>query len=131
MDAKQQHYVPQFYLEGFTDPGQPNSIWVYDRNTGDVRLQGVRNTGVAGYFYSLKHPTGERDNLIDRAINDKYENAAAPIIRRWRSERPPMIVNSDLEPIARFLGVTYVRSPRVRKDWEELMAADARAMLKA
>ncbi len=53
MDAKQQHYVPQFYLEGFADPAQPNSIWVYDRDTGDLRLQGIRNTAVEGHYYSL------------------------------------------------------------------------------
>src|SRR5262245_26487005 len=109
MDAKQQHYVPRFYLEGFADPARPNSIWVYDRDTGEVRLQGIRSTAVEGHYYSLIHPTGERDNLIDKAINDRLESAAAPIIQRWRIQRSAIIEHADLEPIARFLGVMYVR----------------------
>ncbi|MGV7188218.1 DUF4238 domain-containing protein [Xanthomonas axonopodis] len=48
---KRQHFLPRFYLKGFT--GDDQLLSVYDRTTGQVRRQSPDNTAVTGYLYTL------------------------------------------------------------------------------
>jgi Protein of unknown function (DUF4238) len=129
MPKNLQHYVQEYYLGAFVDPTSGTNVWVYDKRTGQVRSQGIGGTAAEFYYYSLENPDGSKNDAIDRLVIDKVENAGVPILQRWRAEGRPSVQLSDLEPMARYLAVSYVRSPRARNDNKELMAAQARQML--
>ena len=111
MTATLQHYVPQFYLEGFADPEQPTSIWVYEKGKDQPRSQGIKGTAAETHYYSLTKPDGTKDDLLEREVLSRTETGAAPVIQRWRSERRPQITLDDVKALAPFLAVCFVRSP--------------------
>jgi hypothetical protein len=126
MTRNLQHYVQRFYLEAFVDAARPTNIWVYDKHTGLIRSQGIRNTAAESLYYSLENPDGSKNNMLDRQVVDKLENGGVPILRRWRAEEPPAILESDLKDMAWYIALSYVRSPRARKDIQDLMAVGKR-----
>ncbi|ARR12889.1 hypothetical protein B7L66_12170 [Xanthomonas citri pv. citri] len=55
---KRQHFLPRFYLKGFTRDDQLLSV--YDRTTGEVRRQSPDNTAVTGHLYTLTDDQGRK-----------------------------------------------------------------------
>lgn len=47
---KRHHFLPEFYLNGFTREGL---LCVFDRETGEYRRQAPKNTAVIGHFYAF------------------------------------------------------------------------------
>lgn len=74
---KRQHFLPQFYLEGFTKDGV---VAVFDRELNEVRVQQPINTGVIGHFYTLEDSEGRKRFELE-ALLSEYEGKASPVIR--------------------------------------------------
>ena len=75
---KRQHYVPKFYLEGFTKEGL---LAVYDRKNDTAGLQQPLNTGVIGHFYTVKDAQGRKRFEVEAMLSE-VEAKAAPVIAR-------------------------------------------------
>ena len=60
MKAKKQHYVPRFYLEGFTNSLEEERgrsvLWVYEKGR-EPRRSAPKNEAFEKYFY--EYPKGE------------------------------------------------------------------------
>jgi len=54
---KRQHYLPRFYLDGFT---RDELLAVYDRDEKTLRRQTPNNTAVIGHFYTLIDGEGRK-----------------------------------------------------------------------
>src|SRR2546423_12733762 len=54
---KRQHFLPRFYLDGFTRDGL---VAVFDREKNEIRLQQPVNTAVIGHFYTMEDEEGRR-----------------------------------------------------------------------
>lgn len=77
---KRHHYLPQFYLEGFT---RGELLWVADVRSGEFRRQPPNGTGVEKYFYSVETEEDERDASVEELLAE-LESTAAPAIRAAR-----------------------------------------------
>jgi len=129
MPTKLQHYVPQFYLEGFADPERPTNVWVYEKGSGKPRSQGIKGTAAETHYYSLNQAGGVKDDTLEREVLSRVETKAAPILLKWRTERRPTISKEDVCAVTPFLATCWVRSPRMRGDVEQWWTAIAKVII--
>jgi hypothetical protein len=54
---KRHHYLPEFYLRGFADPGS-SSLWMYQKNCETVKPISPHNAAVITFYYSFKNEIG-------------------------------------------------------------------------
>ncbi|ROM91073.1 DUF4238 domain-containing protein [Pseudomonas brassicacearum] len=102
---KRQHFVPKFYLEGFTSAGW---LGVFDRASGEIRKQRPKNVAVVGHLYTFEdHQDRKRFDL--EVFFGHIENAAAPILKSLVQGKH--LSSADRETFAIFLGLTAVRTP--------------------
>ena len=62
---KRQHFLPQFYLEGFTRDGL---AVVFDRHEDEIRLQQPLNTAVIGHFYTMLDAEGRKRFEVEEML---------------------------------------------------------------
>jgi Protein of unknown function (DUF4238) len=63
---KRHHYLPQSYLRLFA---KDDVIWVYDRDTNDIRAQKVIDTAVINHFNAVERKDGSRDVRIESELS--------------------------------------------------------------
>ena len=75
---KRQHFLPKFYLEGFTKGGM---VAVFDRELNQVRVQQPVNTCVIGHFYTMEDSAGRRRFELEQLLSE-YEAKASGVIKK-------------------------------------------------
>lgn len=103
---KRQHYLPRFYLHGFT--GGSGSLAVYDRETNVTRSQQPANTAVVGHLYTGVDQEGRKRFEFEQFLS-KIEGLAAPII-------PKLVDGEELSEdervdLAYFVAFSACRTP--------------------
>lgn len=78
---KRHHYLPQFYLNGFS---RDQYLFVYDREENEYRKQTPKNTAVEKDFYTLTDDSGQKNAAIE-SIFAEIESRAKPIIDKLDS----------------------------------------------
>lgn len=102
---KRQHYVPRFYLNGFTNEGL---VAVFDRTSGAISRQTPENTGVVGHLYTFEDHQNRRRYDLEKLF-EYIETRAAPIIKMLvAGERPKF---EDFDNFTTFLALAAVRTP--------------------
>ena len=75
------HYVSQFYLEGFTDPSSPKQLLsVYLKALRAWKRLTPKNVGVETGYYTISTEDGQKHRGIEKALSE-IESRAATIIR--------------------------------------------------
>ncbi|QOY23235.1 DUF4238 domain-containing protein [Xanthomonas citri] len=103
---KRQHFLPRFYLKGFT--ADDDLLSVYDRTTGEVRRQAPDNTAVTGHLYTLTDDQGRKRFELEAAL--------AAIEAAASNHLPTLIKGAPLSEEARgalsyFFAAMAVRTP--------------------
>ena len=75
---KRQHFLPKFYLEGFTMDGM---VAVFDRELNQIRVQQPVNTCVMGHFYTMEDAVGRRRFELEQLLSE-YETKASGVIKK-------------------------------------------------
>lgn len=111
---KKQHYVPQFLLRGFADSKE--RIFVFDKETGQVRHQSVRDVGHENKTYEVRTDAGKLLSLEARLAS--LEGKCAPIIARLLSPGADVagLRNGERAAICLFTAVQMLRVPHTRKN---------------
>jgi hypothetical protein len=110
--AKRHHYVPQFFLKGFSSDGE--NLWLFDRVKNEYRFQDTRKIASENKFYTYT-VKGEEKNL--ESVFSQVEGYAKPILEK--------VVNRiDISPqekadLSIFLAIQRVRIPDFKKWTEE------------
>ena len=69
-----QHWVPQFYLRGFSTPEtkdkKEKQVWAFHKDEGDPFLVNVKDIAAQRYLYTPQAPDGTRDWSIDDSLTD-------------------------------------------------------------
>ncbi|MNH81144.1 hypothetical protein D3C73_335050 [compost metagenome] len=108
---KQQHYVPRFYLEGFTSD---QALSVFDRVKGEIRhRQKPQNLATVGHLYTFED-NQDRKRFDFEALFCLVEDAAAPILNSL--VQGESLSPKDRESFALFLGLAAVRTPAAIAD---------------
>src|SRR5687767_7649187 len=105
MGKQLQHYVPQFYLEGFQAPEQENCVWVYEKGVAEPKLQPIPVTAAEMDFYTPDQlqPGFQTKDVIEREILSRIESNAAYIIKRWRADANFNVTEAEHERISLFV----------------------------
>ncbi len=110
-EAKAQHYIPQFYLKGFTD--KQGSLWVSERFKGIRESKPKREAHRPDYY---THSEQGRRNETAEDILKQIESSAAPIIRKLASPQYTL-TSENASHVIMFVAFLFARVP----SWRELL----------
>lgn len=102
---KRQHFLPRFYLDGFTRDGV---LAVFDRDQNEVRIQKPESTGVIGHFYTVEDDQGRKRFELEQALSE-IESKAAPIIKKLAAQEG--ISDDERSEMAMFVALGMCRTP--------------------
>ena len=118
-----QHYVPAFYLAGFTDPDVPPRqepfVWVRRRGCDSWRPRAPKNLANEPEFYSFEDAAGERR----RDVEDLWqiiENAVAPVLKRLAPAASP-VSDDDRAVLSLFVAAQFMRVPSAIENVQDFL----------
>jgi hypothetical protein len=122
MEAKDQHYIPKFYLKGFTDKG--GTLWVCEQfkpiKASRPKLEAHRPD------YYTHSERGERDETVEELLK-KIESNVAPVIRKIGNPQynlTPEAAGRILE----FAAFMFARVPSWREYLDKLTGQHVKAI---
>jgi Protein of unknown function (DUF4238) len=123
---KNQHYVPQFLLDNFTDLN--GKIWVYDKKDDRVFNTSPRNIGAEKYFYDFLNSEGQKQTL-ENILRTLDSDAAKAIRSILEAQSLKAMSKQQRRTMAQFIAVQQLRvtNPRERA---RHMAQEFRRVLK-
>ena len=108
-DTKRQHYLPQFYLKGFTNKGK---LWVYDREKNEFRIQTPVNTAIEKDYYTFVDKKGEKNKSVEKILAD-IEGRVVPVFDKIKNQ--DSINDEDKGIMSLFLSFFIYRVPEFEK----------------
>jgi hypothetical protein len=112
--SKDHHYIPKYYLKGFTIPGTIDKIWLYQKASQEAISTSLKNVGVEKHFYSYTTDEGIRDSdSLERYLNEEVEQPANKVIKKLRQQHK--ISSSEKIILARYMAVMLKRVPKNRE----------------
>ena len=106
------HYLPQYYLRGFTESATSELVWVYEKNTDRVFRTSVANVACEHDFYR------ESD---ERYLANKIEGPGNRVIEKIREKQD--ISPEEKKVLSRYLSSMWARVPKYRERVEEMTPA--------
>lgn len=103
---KRQHFLPRFYLDGFTRDGL---IAVFDWEKNEIRHQQPVNTAVIGHFYTMEDESGQRRFELE-ALLSEYEGKSKPLIDKLVAAAPELSIN-ERSDLSIFIALAAMRTP--------------------
>lgn len=122
-EPKRQHFLPVFYLEGFSRGGR---LWVFDRERRVLRPQTPTNTAVRRYYYSIQGPDGRRDNRVEEVLA-LVEGGAKPILDKLA--RRETITREQKGTLALFVAFMDTRVPDFEAEFNAFQERTTRAFV--
>ncbi|MBK8987356.1 MAG: DUF4238 domain-containing protein [Chloroflexi bacterium] len=127
MKRKRHHYVPAFYLTGFTAPDKRDRVWVYPKDGSTPFDTNVSNAAVEKYFYSLMHDPDNIDvDSVEKYLDQEIETPANPVIAKLRSHKRVRISALEKRKLTKYLAYMLTRVPanriKVQDDIPRLVA---------
>ncbi len=107
------HYVPQAYLRGFTEPGSADMIWAYDKHQRKLFRTNVVNVAQEKGFYGHE---------IEQALNAEVETPAHPVLEQIR--RRERINAEQRYALSVYITVMLARVPHRRAKVKERLPAE-------
>jgi hypothetical protein len=109
---RRHHYLPQFYLAGFTDKGtKKGHLWVLDHETRGQWIAKPDDVAIECDLYRLD-PAREAPLTVERVL-ETIESKAAPVIRNI-ARNHEMPDGEDYLALMEFIAAMVVRVPRLR-----------------
>jgi hypothetical protein len=107
-DTADHHYVPKFYLKGFTD--NHKKLWVYEKGTNAPRESKPKKEGHRPNYYVFTE--GGRPNDSAEDMLKKVESIVSSTVRKLAN--PEFEMNEDERAsLYAFSALTFVRVPRL------------------
>lgn len=117
-DPKRHHYVPAFYLAGFTRVRKRDDQFaVYDREKNEFRTQTPDTSAHQRFYYATERERGERDLSIEKFLSD-LEGAAKPLIDKL--ENQVAISDDERATLALFFALLHTRVPQFERFVNEM-----------
>lgn len=107
------HYLPQFYLKGFS---RGDHLWIYDRYKKEFREQTPKNLAVANDYYTVTDANGNKNTDIEKFFS-VIEGKASPVIRKVAKRN--LITDEERDILASLVASFFVRVPDFEKSTDE------------
>ena len=98
------HYVPRFYLKGFSCGDSDDQVWVFDKEPQRFFRATVRRVGAAHGFY---------DDDVEAELNSRVEAPGNAVIQAIRDRE--YITPAQKACLAVYIGVSMMRVPERRR----------------
>lgn len=112
--AKKQHWVPRFYLKGFSIPATKNSkspkVRIFSKTEGDPKIVNIKDIAAKRYLYSPK----DHEGIRSWATEDKLADLESTVSTLWPSFADGFVdLDNDAirKCIALFLSTLILRHP--------------------
>ncbi len=116
---KRQHYIPRLHLKRFTGQQPKGQVWVYDKETGDVRSGTPENTAVESHFYSIPTEDSTKDTCIEEYLAS-VESLATPVYEELLDGNVPPSESQERANFSIFLALMFARTPAMRRMHAEI-----------
>lgn len=112
--ARAHHYVPEFYLAGFTPTGSRDDfLWVHDKKEGKQFRARPGATGFENDFYRIDLD-GLPPDAVERHVLARFDDEGAVVLARIAQEGE-LPTGEGLQALARFVTISIVRTPSFRQ----------------
>lgn len=112
--SRSHHYVPQFYLTGFTIDGSIKSKLTVIDKTAQKRFETIpRNVGAQRDFNRVDIP-GQPIDAVERALAEFDGQAAGVLKKIANKEVLPNTETEDFSVIMHFIALLGIRNPKLR-----------------
>lgn len=118
---KRQHFVPKFYLNGFTCDGK---LSVFDRTDGVIRTQSPKDTNIVGHLYTFQD-NQDRHRFDLEVMFNYYETKAAPLILKL-AQRERINID-EREYLTAFIALAAIRTPAAIAEAQNIHAGFVKA----
>ena len=118
MKIKKQHTVTEAYLRGFTAGNAPNSLWQYDKATGECKKRNVSAATVWHYAYSYRESDGTWNHLAEQELA-KIEAEAMPCLKKIVSGSVESLDREERLAVSLFIAATFRRSRMLIEYYQE------------
>lgn len=130
MTSHKHHYVPRFYLKGFTLKGtEDDSLWVFDQEMKRAWKGSPKKDAYQKNFHEVDLPGFDKMS-VESTLGEKVESPMAAVLADiLKNKRLP------IEPLARdiflnFVAFTAARSPQFREAMAEVVDRRAKEELR-
>jgi len=124
MNPKRHHFLPEFYLNGFT---RNDLLWLYDRERKQYRCQTPHNTAIISHYYAFENENGGKDYSVEKYLS-VIEGRAKTTISKL--EAHDTITPEERLYLAHFIALMMVRSPKFDREANEIADAAAKHIVK-
>ncbi len=107
------HYVPAYYLKGFSSDAEAKQLWVYEKGSGNSFLTNVKNAASENSYYPSD---------LETYLANQIEQPANEVIKRILDRKS--ISAEERSALARYITVLWKRVPE-HKDWIREKAPEA------
>jgi Protein of unknown function (DUF4238) len=112
-EPRAHHFVPRFWLAGFTSTGQQDGeLWATDLVRAKQWPTNPANAGHRRDFYRISDPEVKDPVVVEKRLS-QIEDAIAPLLKRL-DQKQRRITKDEMEALATFMAVQFVRVPAVR-----------------
>lgn len=113
--SRHHHYIPQFYLAGFTESGdKDDAIHVTDIREKKEFITNPRNVGAQRDFNRVDIPGVEIDEL-EKSFS-KFESKVAPVLSRI-IQKKTLPSGEEMEILVNFVALLGTRNPQIRSNF--------------
>lgn len=108
--SKYHHFVPQFYLNYFTD--STGYLYLYDKEKKEVRKSLPRNVFGKNRLNTITYPDGSKGDWVEGMYSD-IEGTVAPVLKKIADseQQKTGITHMDKLYLSMFLSVQFWRLP--------------------
>lgn len=85
---KRHHYIPEFYLEGFTDIDDMLCIWIYEKGKDKSIKTNTKNAAVRRHFYTFTTIDGNKDSETFEDALAWIEGEAGSVFKKIKKQYP-------------------------------------------
>ncbi|MEC5424281.1 DUF4238 domain-containing protein [Virgibacillus sp. C22-A2] len=113
---KKQHYVPQTYLQKFSD--EENYLHIYDIKTNQFRKQRPQSTGYGKHFYTIEHD-GIKDPFIEHFLANEVDSKYVNVINKIENSK--LFSDEDRLNLSTFIAFQHLRTPAQRENYNSMV----------
>ena len=107
------HYLPQFYLRGFSSKVDPDFLWVYQKDREPFRSN-IANLACENDYESVTLEDGTKDPKTYGGPLEILDSEAAPIFIKLSNHE--LLTKTEREVFSVFTAATITRVPAFRRD---------------
>jgi hypothetical protein len=112
---RKSHYLPRFYLAGFTASGKVGSkLYVFDRTTGQGWQSSPKNAAIERDFYLVDLGSNEDPDIMEK-IFSRLEGEFSRVLRKINTQLQLPTDGDDFNWFLNFVASMVTRIPHTRK----------------